>query len=62
MRYVIAGYVFVLGVLFLYAVQLIWRRRRLVRAVDRAAAGLGATEATGGTGVSAQRPGAGIGS
>ena len=29
MNYVVAGYVFVLGILFLYAVQLAWRRRRL---------------------------------
>lgn len=36
MRYVVAGYVFVLIVLALYSVQLIWRRRRLVQAVDRA--------------------------
>ena len=35
MRYVVAGYVFVLGVLFLYAVQLAWRRRRLQTTVDR---------------------------
>ena len=35
MRYVIAGYVFVLATLFLYAVQLAWRRRRLTRAVAR---------------------------
>jgi|GEM_PF-569721 hypothetical protein len=35
MRYVIAGYVFVLATLFLYAVQLLWRRRRLTRAVAR---------------------------
>jgi hypothetical protein len=35
MRYVVAGYVFVLVVLTLYAVQLVWRRRRLVRAVAR---------------------------
>ena len=39
MRYIIAGYVFVLAVLALYAVQLIWRRRRLSRAVARVAAG-----------------------
>ncbi len=51
MRYIIAGYVFVLAVLALYAVQLMWRRRRLARAVDRVA-GAGpvtvsaATEAT----------------
>ena len=37
MRYVFAGYIFVLFVLALYSVQLIWRRRRLARAVDRAA-------------------------
>ena len=37
MRYVIAGYVFVLAVLFLYSVQLVWRRRRLTRAVARVA-------------------------
>ena len=28
MRYVNAGYIFILTVLFLYAVQLAWRRRR----------------------------------
>ncbi len=38
MRYVIAGYVIVLGTLFLYAVQLAWRRRRLTRAAARIAA------------------------
>ena len=37
MRYIIAGYVFVLTLLAHYAVQLMWRRRRLARAVDRAA-------------------------
>src|SRR5665811_618785 len=31
MRYVIAGYVVVLTLLFLYGVQLVWRRRRLNR-------------------------------
>jgi len=35
MRYVVAGYCFILVVLALYAVQLVWRRRRLARAVDR---------------------------
>ncbi len=35
MRYVIAGYVFVLATLFFYGVQLVWRRRRLNRAVAR---------------------------
>jgi hypothetical protein len=37
MRYVVAGYVFVLFVLALYSLQLIWRRHRLAQAVDRAA-------------------------
>ena len=36
MNYVIAGYTIVLGLLFLYAVQLVWRRRRLTRTVDPA--------------------------
>ena len=31
MGYVVAGYTVVLGILFLYAVQLVWRRRRLGR-------------------------------
>ena len=35
MRYVVAGYVVVLGILFLYAVQLAWRRRRLTRIAMR---------------------------
>jgi hypothetical protein len=35
-NYVIAGYSIVLGLLFLYAVQLIWRRRRLNRLVAQA--------------------------
>jgi hypothetical protein len=38
MRYIIAGYVFVLTLLFLYAVSLAWRRRRLARAVARVTA------------------------
>jgi len=38
MRYIVAGYVFVLTVLFLYAVSLAWRRRRLERAVARVTA------------------------
>jgi heme exporter protein D len=37
MRYVTAGYAFILVVLALYAVQLVWRRRRLSQAVDRVA-------------------------
>jgi hypothetical protein len=35
MGYVVAGYVVVLSLLFLYGVQLVWRRRRLTRAVAR---------------------------
>jgi hypothetical protein len=38
MNYVIAGYSIVLSILFLYSVQLVWRRRRLTRAVERVAA------------------------
>ena len=33
MGYVQAGYSIVLGILFLYGLQLVWRRRRLNRAV-----------------------------
>jgi hypothetical protein len=36
MRYVVAGYIVVFVVLTLYAVELIWRRRHLTQAVDRA--------------------------
>jgi hypothetical protein len=35
MNYVIAGYSIVLAILFLYSVQLVWRRRRLTRLVAR---------------------------
>jgi hypothetical protein len=35
MNYVVAGYSIVLGILFLYAVQLLWRRRKLTRAALR---------------------------
>ena len=38
MRYIVAGYVVILGLLFLYAVQIVWRRRRLARAVARVVA------------------------
>ena len=48
MRYVVAGYTVVLVVLALYAVQLVWRRRRLARAVERVM-GPPAGPATGGT-------------
>ncbi len=56
MRYIVAGYVVILGLLFLYSVRLVWRRRRLTRAVARAAAAgarhegpaLGASASAGG--------------
>jgi hypothetical protein len=35
MNYVVAGYSIVLSILFLYCVQLAWRRRRLTRLVAR---------------------------
>jgi hypothetical protein len=35
MSYVVAGYVVVLSVLFLYGAQLVWRRSRLTRAAER---------------------------
>ena len=35
MKYVDAGYGIVLGILFLYGVQLVWRRRRWTRLVAR---------------------------
>jgi heme exporter protein D len=38
MNYVIAGYTIVLTLLFLYALQLVWRRRRLTRTATRVAA------------------------
>jgi hypothetical protein len=42
MSYVVAGYVVVLSVLFLYGAQLVWRRSRLIRAAERVeAAGAG---------------------
>jgi branched-subunit amino acid ABC-type transport system permease component len=45
-NYVIAGYSIVLSLLFLYAVQLGFRRHRLGRAVRRVQAARGATEPT----------------
>jgi len=38
MGYVQAGYSIVLGILFLYGLQLVWRRRRLNRSVARVVA------------------------
>jgi hypothetical protein len=45
MRYVIAGYVVILTLLFFYSVQLVWRRRRLDRAVARAVSVAGSATA-----------------
>jgi hypothetical protein len=50
MRYVIAGYVFVLALLALYAVALLWRRRRLTQAVARVAGPGAATAPRSATG------------
>jgi hypothetical protein len=50
MGYVQAGYSIVLGILFLYGLQLLWRRRRLNRDVARVvAADAGAPGVTAGT-------------
>jgi hypothetical protein len=49
-NYVIAGYCFVLGILFLYGVQLVWRRRRLTRLVSRVEASPPAAPAEPGAG------------
>jgi hypothetical protein len=38
MGYVQAGYSIVLSILFVYGVTLVWRRRRLTRAVERVVA------------------------
>ncbi len=35
MKYVASGYSITMGILFLYGVQLVWRRRRLTRAVQK---------------------------
>ena len=37
MRYIVAGYVVILSLLFLYSVLLVWRRTRLKRAVAQVA-------------------------
>jgi hypothetical protein len=44
MNYVIAGYSIVLSILFLYCVQLVWRRRRLTRAAERVVAANAVTD------------------
>ncbi len=46
MGYVQAGYTIVLSILFLYGGALVWRRRRLTRAVERVMA----ADATGPSG------------
>jgi hypothetical protein len=46
MRYVVAGYVVIVVALCLYSAQLVWRRRRLRRAVARVTAGPDAAPAT----------------
>jgi hypothetical protein len=51
MGYVVAGYVIVLTTLFLYGAQLVWRRRRLNRAVARVVHATGPEPAPGGSGV-----------
>ena len=47
MKYVIAGYVFVLSLLFLYAVALLWRRRKYTRLVAAADAAVGSPGGVG---------------
>ena len=47
MNYVIAGYTIVLSILFLYGLQLVWRRRRLTRAAARVASANDRIERTG---------------
>lgn len=49
MRYIVAGYVVILGLLFLYAVQIVWRRRRLARTVARVVAAGTAPDGAAGT-------------
>ncbi len=44
MSYVIAGYTIVLSILFLYSVQLVWRRRRLTRDAARVWSSVGDAE------------------
>ncbi len=48
MNYVIAGYTIVLSILFLYSVQLVWRRRRLTRDVARVRSSTGEAEPAAG--------------
>jgi hypothetical protein len=50
MGYVVAGYVIVLTTLFLYGLQLVWRRRRLNRAVARVVEARAAAPAPGPSG------------
>jgi hypothetical protein len=63
MGYVQAGYSIVLGILFLYGLQLVWRRRRLNRSVARVVASdagaVGLTVDTSGAARHADAPGVG---
>ena len=47
MSYVVAGYVVVLTILFLYGSQLLWRQRRLTRTARRVATFTAAPEQAG---------------
>jgi hypothetical protein len=51
MNYVIAGYSILLSILFLYGLQLLWRRRRLTRAAARVEAYHARSGTRAGTGV-----------
>jgi hypothetical protein len=59
MGYVVAGYSIVLSLLFLYCVQLAWRRRRVIRAAERVIAyEAGVTGVAGVAGVAGTTAGA----
>ena len=49
MSYVNAGYAIVLGILFLYGLNLLWRRRRLTRTVARVTDSRPAADRPGGS-------------
>jgi hypothetical protein len=48
MGYVVAGYAVVLSLLFLYGLQLVWRRRQLTRAGERVEMSGAGGDGTGG--------------
>ena len=58
MSYVVAGYVVVLSVLFLYGAQLVWRRGRLIRAAERVEAFSGGDDVPRSTSGGGEGPGA----